>query len=129
MGLWLIVWHLALEPHNVRQGSPHLYEMHARLKAHSALTVHSGRQFGGPATHWKSGKQVQTLVPSTTRHKLFGPHGEGSQGLLMALSPSKNCIVSRINHNCISLLTEQLQRTISIFRTQCNHTYFYWGAI
>jgi len=87
MGLWLIVSHLALEPHNVRQGSLHLYEMHARLKAHSALTVHSGRQFGGLATHWKSGKQVQTLVLFTIRHKLLGPHGDGSQGLLMALSP------------------------------------------
>lgn len=93
IGLWLIVSHLALEPHNLepRQGSLHLFEMHARLKAHSALTVHSGRQFGGLLK--KVGKQVQTLVPPTTRHKLLGPQGDGSQRLLTASSPSKNFIV------------------------------------
>lgn len=90
MGLWLIVWHLVLEPHNLepRQGSLHLFEMHAKLKAHSALTVHSGRQFGGLPK--KEGKQVQTLVLSTTRHKLLSPQGDGSQGLLITASfPSK----------------------------------------
>lgn len=115
MGLWLIVSHLVLEPHNPRQGSPHLLLMHAWLKAHSELTVHSGRQFGGLPR--KVGKQVQTLVLSTTRHLLFGPQGDGSQGRLTAFSPSKNdlCISRSVTIDAVTNKTQvKLQNIIPI---------------
>lgn len=51
----------------------------ACVSGHSALTTHSGRQDGGLPT--SPGWQEHTAWSYTTRHMLFGPQGDGSQGL------------------------------------------------
>lgn len=45
------------------------------------LCIHSGRQFGGFPI--KVSKHAQTAWPFASLHILFGPHGDGSQGLVM----------------------------------------------
>ena len=51
--------------------------MHAKFKAHSELSVHSGRQFGGfpkyPGLQWHTGRGP------ITSHIEYGPHGFGWQ--------------------------------------------------
>ncbi len=47
---------------------------------HSALTTHSGLQFGGYPTY--AGRQEQTAWLLTSLHWLFGPQGEGWQGFV-----------------------------------------------
>lgn len=54
--------------------------MQAKFDSHSLLLVHSGRQFGGDPLY--SGKQEQDGEPLISLHSEFGPHGEGSQGLV-----------------------------------------------
>lgn len=122
MGLWLIVSHLVLVPHNPGQGSLHLFLMHAWLKAHSALTVHSGRQFGGLPR--KEGKQVQTLVLSITRHLLLGPQGDGSQGRLMTSSPSKN-----YSCNIVHFAINRTSRHWYLRSILLRRTYLYRAAV
>lgn len=61
--------------------------MHAKFEGHSALIVHSGRQFGG----WpiKSGKQEHAACVPITLHCEFEPHGEGSHGFSGILGAKK----------------------------------------
>lgn len=61
------------------QGSRHLLARQACVSGHSALTTHSGLQDGGLPT--SPGWQEHTAWSFTTRHMLFGPQGDGSQGL------------------------------------------------
>lgn len=52
--------------------------MHALLKLHSLLEIHSGRQYGGdpinPVWHRHCGSSPFDLQTE------FGPHGDGSHG-------------------------------------------------
>lgn len=60
--------------------------MQAKLLRHSGLIVHSGLQFGGipikPSTHEHAG-----LSPRNW-HIEFGPHGDGTHGLIGTLGSS-----------------------------------------
>ena len=60
-------------------GSRHLLARQACVSGHSALTTHSGRQDGGLPT--SPGWQEHTAWSFTIWHMLFGPQGDGSQGL------------------------------------------------
>uniref|UniRef100_A0A1A9ZCR1 Uncharacterized protein n=1 Tax=Glossina pallidipes TaxID=7398 RepID=A0A1A9ZCR1_GLOPL len=79
IGLWLITSHLASIPHVPAHGLAHLNLWHALVWVHSALTVHSGLQLGGVPI--KASKQEHTAKLFASRHLLFGPHGDGWQGL------------------------------------------------
>lgn len=96
IALWLITSHLAFRPQEPGHGSLHFLFIQAKRGVHSALTEHSGRHLGG--TPIKSGKQVQTDCPFTTRHSLFGPHGDGLQGLLIASWVSKKQVFEFIKY-------------------------------
>jgi len=84
MGLWLITWHVAWIPHAPRQGFMHFWLLHASVRMHSELTVHSGLHAGGtprkPATH------EHTDCPLFSRQTLLGPQGEGEQESLFGIS-------------------------------------------
>lgn len=67
------------------QGLTHFNEIQALFVGHSALTTHSGLQFGGEPRY--SGKHVQTACSFTTLHALLGPHGVGAQGLVVGSLP------------------------------------------
>lgn len=77
-----MILHSAFLPQEFGHGSIHFRFIHARLRAHSVLATHSGLHPGGEPTY--SAKQVQTACPLFSRHILFGPHGDGWQGLLMS---------------------------------------------
>lgn len=68
-------------------GSTHLLLIQDLSKLHSLLVIHSGRQYGGFPT--KPLKQVQDDVSPTSRHKAFGPHGDGMQGVFVGGFTSK----------------------------------------
>lgn len=70
--------HLAFRPHVPEHGLAHLNLWHALFCGHSALTVHSGLQFGGEPIY--SSTQEQTATPFASRHLLLGPHGDGLHG-------------------------------------------------
>lgn len=78
MGWWWITSQRALSPQVPGQGSVHLYLWQARFVEHSALTTHSGLQFGGDP--WYSGRHEHTAFPFFSMHLLFGPHGDGVHG-------------------------------------------------
>uniref|UniRef100_A0A1B0C315 Uncharacterized protein n=1 Tax=Glossina palpalis gambiensis TaxID=67801 RepID=A0A1B0C315_9MUSC len=71
---------LALKPQEPGHGSLHCSFIHAVLLGHSALMVHSGRQFGGIPTYCN--KQLQEASSFTILHCEYGPHGEGMHGFL-----------------------------------------------
>jgi hypothetical protein len=79
IGLWFITLQRAWSPHVPGQGFIHLWLLHAWFWGHSELTTHSGLHDGGLPT--KLGWQEHTAWPLVTLHTLFGPHGDGSQGL------------------------------------------------
>uniref|UniRef100_A0A1A9VW36 Uncharacterized protein n=1 Tax=Glossina austeni TaxID=7395 RepID=A0A1A9VW36_GLOAU len=79
IGLWLITSHLASIPQVPAHGLAHLNLWQALVWEHSALTVHSGLQLGGVPI--KASKQEHTAKLFASRHLLFGPHGDGWQGL------------------------------------------------
>lgn len=80
IGLCFTTLHFAFTPHDPTQGSIHFWLLQALLGGQSELTTHSGLQVGGlplyPGTH------VQTACPFISLHWLFGPQGDGRQGLL-----------------------------------------------
>lgn len=78
MGLWLITSHLAFRPHVLAQGFAQRNLWHALLEGHSALTVHSGLQFGGAPMNVSM--HEQTAKPFATLHLLLAPQGDGMQG-------------------------------------------------
>lgn len=78
MGLWLTTRHWALAPHEPGQGSAQVSLIQARVRGHSALSRHSGRQEGGLPT--APGRHEHTTVPRTSLHTPQGPHGLGAQG-------------------------------------------------
>lgn len=49
-GLWFITLHSVFLPQGLGQGLIHLLLIQALFDLHSALTTHSGRQFGGDPT-------------------------------------------------------------------------------
>uniref|UniRef100_A0A1A9ZCR4 Uncharacterized protein n=1 Tax=Glossina pallidipes TaxID=7398 RepID=A0A1A9ZCR4_GLOPL len=69
-----------LKPQEPGHGSLHCSFIHAVLLGHSALMVHSGRQFGGIPTYCN--KQLQEASSFTILHCEYGPHGEGMHGFL-----------------------------------------------
>lgn len=54
--------------------------MQANRLEHSALLMHSGRQFGGDPTY--SSIQAQDDELFITWHKAFRPHGDGLHGFM-----------------------------------------------
>lgn len=78
IGLWLMTWHRAFNPHVPGHGSAHFWLTHALLSAHSELTIHSGLHAGGEPIYpdW----QEHTAWLLTTRQMLNGPQGFGEQG-------------------------------------------------
>lgn len=58
--------------------------MHALLLGHSLLIVHSGLQLGGDPIN--SFWQVHTACEFTSRHRLFGPQGDGVHGASFSTS-------------------------------------------
>lgn len=60
--------------------------MHASLRRHSELLIHSGWQFGGdptkPRWHEQEGESPIYL------HIEWGPHGDGVQGSIVAIGVS-----------------------------------------
>lgn len=79
MGLCPTTWHRASNPQLCTQGSLHFRCIQALLVGQSELTAHSGRQAGGAPKN--PGRQTHAALLFTTLHSLFGPHGDGSQGL------------------------------------------------
>jgi len=77
IGTWLMTWQLALVPHDPGQGSRQRWRTQACWLGQSALSTHSGRQFGGAPT-W-SGKQEHAGTPLSSWHCEFGPQGDGTQ--------------------------------------------------
>lgn len=74
-------------------GSAHLLLIQDFSKLHSLLVIHSGRQYGGFPI--KPLKQVQDDVSPTSRHKAFGPHGDGMQGVFLGgFSSKKNYFIN-----------------------------------
>lgn len=71
--VWPITWHSAPAPHDPSHGFWHLLFIQANWVGQSALSTHSGRQFGGepmyPLMHWHDGVSPNAL------HWLFGPQG------------------------------------------------------
>lgn len=57
LGIWLTTRHSAFNPQVPGHGSLHFFFIQAKLKEHSLLATHSGRQFGGEPVN--SGKQEQ----------------------------------------------------------------------
>ena len=86
IGLWFFTTHVANVPQDAGHGSTHFWLTHARSSGHSEFRVHSGRHIGGAPVN--SGRQEQTPWPFSTRHWLFGPHGEGLHGSLYFISSS-----------------------------------------
>lgn len=78
IGLWFLVVQSALTPQVFGHGSVHFLFKQAKWNGHSAFTTHSGLQLGGIPLY--SGRHVQTAWPFTSRHLLFGPHGDGEHG-------------------------------------------------
>lgn len=68
----------AFNPQEPKQGSVHFWLTHALVDGHSALTMHSGLQFGGAPMY--PDKQEQTAWPFCCLHWLLGPQGDGWQG-------------------------------------------------
>lgn len=58
----------------------HFWLTHALFNGHSELVTHSGLHVGGLPKN--PGTQEQTACWLISLHWLFGPHGEGTQGLL-----------------------------------------------
>lgn len=79
IGLWPTTWHRASKPQLCTQGSLHFRLMQALFAGQSEFTAHSGRHAGGAPKN--PGRQTQAARSPTTLHSLFGPHGDGSQGL------------------------------------------------
>lgn len=75
---WSTTEHTAPGPQACSQGSLHRWATHARAAGHSALIVHSGRQFGGDPMY--PGWQLQAGVSPVLTHIELGPQGEGWQG-------------------------------------------------
>lgn len=71
--------HCAEIPQEPGHGSKHFSRMQALLLEHSELIVHSGLQFGGLPK--KLGRHEQDGELLISLHWLFGPQGEGTQGL------------------------------------------------
>lgn len=69
-------------PHVPGHGSVHFWLTQALLGAHSELTTHSGLHPGGVPIY--VGKHEHTPWPLISRHWLFGPQGEGTQGFIGA---------------------------------------------
>lgn len=67
-------------PHVSGQGSAHILFMQALSKGQSELIVHSGWQLGGLPMY--SCKHEQTAWSLTSRHWLYGPHGDGTHGFM-----------------------------------------------
>lgn len=72
--------------------------------------MHSGLQFGGEPI--KSGRQVQDGASALTLHREFGPHGEGSQGLITTVGISAEnyrCyIICGLHHLKLSYVIEDI---------------------
>ena len=77
----------------------------ARLLGHSALNVHSGRQFGARPT--KFGRQEHAGCVPTTLHCELGPQGEGLQGF-----PTGAGVAARIQD------TRQVQNMLKVNQLQ-----------
>lgn len=84
-------------------GSTHLLLIQDLSKLHSLLVIHSGRQYGGFPT--KPLKQVQDDVSPTSRHKAFGPHGDGMQGVFVGGFTSKKIIFYNLYKNICFIIT------------------------
>lgn len=80
IGLWVTTWHSALIPHVPGQGSMHFWLTQAWFSGHSELDMHSGLQVGGEPIY--PIRHVQTAWLLMVLHKLYGPHGEGTQGFV-----------------------------------------------
>ena len=88
IGLWLMVSQRDSMPQVPGQGSEHFMFKHARFVEHSWLERHSGRQFGGFPIN--SARHEQVACPFETRHWLFGPQGDGTQGFSLSGSEHEN---------------------------------------
>lgn len=87
-GLWLMTLQSVLRPQLPGQGSRHFWLVHASFFGQSELITHSGLQVGGAPTN--PFMQLHTACILFSRHWLFGPHGDGLQGLLMGGATRKD---------------------------------------
>lgn len=116
IGLWEITLQLAFLAHWLTHGSIHFWLIQALSVAHSLLMVHSGRQFGG--VPFMSGWQLQTACKFISRHKLFGPHGEGVQGDGFSTSVITNSYYSTLaTHSADDKQEMFTNLTLSCFNT------------
>lgn len=88
MGLWLMTLQSVFRPQGPGHGETHFWFLHILSTGHSALTTHSGLQFGGKP--WYSGKQEHVLCPFDIRHWLLGPQGDGWHGFIGMSSTAVN---------------------------------------
>lgn len=88
IGLWWKTSHFAFIPQIPEHGSTHFWFIQALLLAHSVLTTHCGLHNGGIPL--KLGRQEQLDWPFTLRHRLLGPHGDGSHGFVGFSMADKN---------------------------------------
>lgn len=93
IGLWLTTWQRACNPHTPSHGFLHFWFTHDRSSAHSELTKHSGRQFGGAPII--SGKQLHTAWLFNSRHWLFRPQGIEAHGDSIGVAWTINLIFNR----------------------------------
>lgn len=98
IGLCFTTTHFAFTPHDPLHGSMHFWLLHALFCRQSELTTHSGRHVGGLPIY--PGVHVHTACPLISRHWLFGPQGDGTQGLLI--------IGTEITLNLILILTKNM---------------------
>lgn len=78
---WSTTEHVARVPHAWSHGSLHFWPIQAKVAGHSALMVHSGRQFGGAPM--KPDWQLHAGVSPEFTQIEFGPHGDGWQGFVV----------------------------------------------
>lgn len=80
IGAWSMTRQSAARPHAPTHGSTHLLRTHARSRAHSELTTHSGRQPPDAASPLVPDGHEHTAVLPDTVQRAPGPHGDGVHG-------------------------------------------------
>lgn len=82
-----MTWHRAFTPHVPGQGSRQFWFKHAWCCGQSVLDTQLGRQVGGEPSYpsWHE----HTACSFTTLQILYGPHCDGTHGLISAIGAKK----------------------------------------
>lgn len=99
IGLWFTTWQTAPIPQLPGQGFKHFWLLQASFWGQSVLTIHSGLQVGGLPIYPLM--QEQTAWLFTTRHSLFGPHGDWLHGLTGGCTSKDNWYIIFVNFSYV----------------------------